>query len=47
MILEIADIAAKTKLAERIFQRYGTEKGTKILCKCNIRNLMQIYGTEK
>lgn len=32
------------KLSSVIFERYGIEKGIKILCHANIRNLIKLYG---
>ena len=30
-------------LAEKIFQRYGTDRGTEILCRGNLTNLAKLY----
>lgn len=32
------------KLSNMIFERYGIDKGIKILCRANISNLIKIYG---
>lgn len=31
-------------LSNVIFERYGIDKGIKILCRANIHNLLKIYG---
>lgn len=32
------------ELSSVIFERYGIEKGIKILCRANISNLIKLYG---